>query len=48
MNQYNTLNVQLSNSQLNKLKSETKNIEVNIEVKISANVFGDSNVENNF
>ena len=52
MTQYNTLNVKLSNSQLNKLKSGIKN---NTEVtfrqifkKISSNVFGNSNGENNF
>ena len=52
MTQYNTLNVKLSNSQLNKLKSGIKN---NTEVTfhkifkiISSNVFGNSNDENNF
>ena len=47
MTQYNTLNVKLSNSQLNKLKSGTK---TNIQAtwKISSNVVGDSNDENNF
>ena len=47
MTQYNTLNVKLSNSQLNKLKSGiTNGTEVNL--KLSLNVFGDSNDENNF
>ena len=47
MTQYNTLNVKLSNSQLNKLKSGTKNgTEVTLE--ISSNVAADSNDENNF
>ena len=44
MTQYNTLNVKLSNSQLNKLISGIKN---NSEVTLS-NVAGDSNGENNF
>ena len=47
MSQYNTLNVKLSNSQLNKLKSEIKN-DTEITLKLSSNVFGDSNYENNF
>ena len=47
MTQYNTLNVKLSNSQLNKWKS---GIEYNTEgtLKISWNVVGNSNDENNF
>ena len=41
------MNVKLSNSQLNKLKSGIKNgTEVNL--KISANIDGDSNDETNF
>ena len=47
MTQYNTLNVKLSNSQLNKLKSGTKN-GTEITLKLSSNVVGDSNDENNF
>ena len=47
MTQNNTLNVKLSNSQLNKLKSETKN-GTKVVLKISSNVVGDSNDENNF
>ena len=47
MTLYNNLNVKLSNSQLNKLKSGiTNNVEVTL--KISSNVVGDSNNENNF
>ena len=45
MTQYNTLNVKLSNSQLSKLKSETK---TQVTLKLSSNVFGDSNGETNF
>ena len=47
MTQYNTLNVKLSISQLNKLKSEIKN-NTEITLKISSNVVGGSNDENNF
>ena len=47
MTQYNTLNVKLSNSQLNKLKSEMKN-GTEVILKVSSNVVGDSNEENNF
>ena len=47
MTQYNTLNVRLSNSQLNKLKSGIKN-GTEVTLKISSNVVGDSNDENNF
>ena len=46
MVQYNTLNVKLFNSQLNKLKSEIKN-STDITLKISSNDVGDSNDENN-
>ena len=47
MTQYNTLNIKLSNSRLNKLKYLiTNNTEVTL--KISSNVFGDSEDENNF
>ena len=47
MAEYNILNVKSSNSQLNKLKSRTdKGTEV--DLKLSSNVIGDSNVENNF
>ena len=37
----------MSNSQLNKLKSRTKNV-TEVTLEISLNVFGDSNGENNF
>ena len=47
MTQYNTLNVKFSNSQLNKLKSRIENC-TEVTFKISSNVFGDSNGENNF
>ena len=47
MTQYNTLNVKLSNSQLNKLKSGIKN-GTEVALEISSNVVGDSNDENNF
>ena len=47
MTQYNTLNVKLSNSQLNKLKSGIEN-GTEVTLKISSNVAGDSNDENNF
>ena len=47
MTQYNTLNVKLSNSQLNKLKSGITN-GTEVSLKFSLNVFGDSNDENNF
>ena len=47
MTQYNTLNVKLSNSQLNKLKSGIKN-GTEVTLKISSNVVGDSTDENNF
>ena len=47
MTQYNTLNVKLSNSQLNKLKLEIKN-GTEVTLKISLNVVGDSADENNF
>ena len=47
MTQYNTLKVKLSNSQLNKLKSGIKK-KNEVTLKISSNVIGDSNHENNF
>ena len=47
MTQYNTLNVRLSNSQLNRLKSGIKN-GAEVTLKISSNVVVDSNNENNF
>ena len=47
MTQYSNLNVKLSNSQLNKLKSGIKN-DTEVSLKISSNVVGDSNDEHNF
>ena len=47
MTQYNILNLKLSNSQINKLKSGTKN-GTEVTLKLSSNVVGDSNHENNF
>ena len=46
MTQYNTLNVKLSHSQLNKLNSEIKN-STDETLRVSSNVVGDSNDENN-
>ena len=46
MTQYNTLNVRLSNSQLNKLKLGKNGTKVTL--KISSNIVGGSNDENNF
>ena len=43
--QYNSLNVKLSNSQLNKLKSSVKN-ETDVVLRLSSNVIGDN--ESNF
>ena len=45
MTQYNSLNVKLSNSQLNKLKSAVKN-EVRVVLRLSSNMVGDN--ETNF
>ena len=47
MTQYNTLNVKLSNSQLNKLKSGKEN-GTKVTLKLSSNVVVDSNDETNF
>ena len=47
MTQYQTLNVKLSNSQLDKLKLTIKN-ETKIPWNLSSNVVRDSNAENNF
>ena len=46
MSQCNTLNVKLSNSQPNKLKSGIKN-GTEVTLKVSSNVVCDSNDENN-
>ena len=47
MTQYNSLNVKLSNSQLNKLKSAIKN-ETEVVLRSSSNMIGDSNDKINF
>ena len=47
MTLYNTLNVKLSNSQINKLKTEIKN-GTEVALKIWSNIIGGSNNENNF
>ena len=43
MTQYNSLNVKLSNSQLNKLKSATK-YETEVVLRLSSNMIGDNEV----
>ena len=45
--QYNSLNVKLSNSQLNKFKSAIKN-ETDAVLRLSSNMIGDSNDKANF
>ena len=47
MTQYNVLNIRLSNLQLNKLKSGIES-SAEVTLKLSSNVIGDSNDENNF
>ena len=47
MNQYNSLNVKLSNSQLNKLKSAIKN-ETDVVLRLPSSMIGNSNDETNF
>ena len=47
MTQYNSLNVKLSNSQLNKLKSSIKN-ETDAVLRISSNMVSNSNDNTNF
>ena len=47
MTQYNTLNVKLSNSQLNKLKSTITN-GTEVTLNLSSNLIGGSNDETNF
>ena len=47
MTQYNSLNVKLSNSQLNKLKSAIKN-ETDVVLRISSGMVGNSNDNTNF
>ena len=47
MTEHNTLNVKLSNSQLNNLKSAIQN-GTKVTLNLSSNTVGDSNYENNF
>ena len=47
MAQYNSLNVKLSNSQLNKLKSAIKN-ETEVVLRLSSNMIGNSDDDTNF
>ena len=47
MTQYNSLNVNLSNSQFNKLKSATKN-ETDVVLRLSSNMIGNSDDNTNF
>ena len=47
MTQYNSLNVKLSNSQLNKFKSAIKN-ETEVVLRLSSNMIGDSDDKINF
>ena len=47
MTQYDTLNVKLSSSQLNKLKYAIKN-RTEVTLNLSSNLVGDSNDESNF
>ena len=47
MTQYNSLNVNLSNSQLNKLKSAIKN-ETDVVLRLSSNMIGNSDDNTNF
>ena len=47
MTQYKSLNVKLSNSHLNKLKSAIKN-ETDVVLRLSSNMIGNSGDETNF
>ena len=47
MTQFNSLNIKLSNSQLNKLKSGIKN-GTKVALNLSSNLIGNSNDETNF
>ena len=47
MTQYNSLNIKLSNSQLNKLKSAIKH-ETDVFLSLSSNIIGNSDDETNF
>ena len=47
MTQYNSLNVKVSNSQLNKLKSAVKN-QSEVVLRLSSNTIGDPDDKTNF
>ena len=47
MTQYNSVNVKLSNSQLNRIKSAIKNANY-VVIRLSLNMIGDSNDKSNF
>ena len=47
MTHYNSINVKLSNSQLNKSKSAIK-IETEVVIRLSPNIIGNSNDKTNF
>ena len=47
MTQCNRVNVKLSNSELNKLKSAIKN-QTDVVIRLSPNMIGDSNDKSNF
>ena len=47
MTQYNSLNIKLSNSQLNKLKSAIKNY-ADVVLRLSSNIIDNSDDETNF
>ena len=47
MTQYNSLNVKLSNSQFNKLKSEIKN-KAGVVLRLISNMIGNSDDKTNF
>ena len=47
MTQYNSLNVKLSNSKINKLKARIKN-DPDVTLNLSSNLVADSNGETNF
>ena len=47
MTQYNSINVKLSNLQLNKLRAAIKN-ETEVVLRLSSNMIGDSNDDANF
>ena len=47
MTQYNRVNIKLTNSQLNKLKSAIKN-QIDVVIRLFSNLIGDSNNKDNF